>query len=566
MIQTLHPLLIRAARNVATGLRLGVVGLLGVVLLTQGQPPTLSGHPHPAHWREVAGPADLDQAFALAQREAKPVFLYWEPAGCDLCRHAQTELFSREDFVRLSRRFVAVHVNGDAPGLQRLASQLRLRESNPSTLLFSPTRDELTRLSSELDANQYLGALRSAIGGSVTRQAARPLRQVVDDALTGLELPNYEWRQLANYAWDEAPAPLGEPRERARVLTQLALACPLQLRASRTRLLIQAVASADRVDRPVGAAGSALRTAAERRDRSDRLSEALRHSTALALRRVFDDERSTRELLDLITYRTPLVLASLTEPASADGIQLRTAWDQALQRLTDDPSLTTDQRVAALQARLDLALVGRPRASAEVPAELRDDIRRAAVQFVDAAHSGAERAASTSRTAQLLTQAGLISESDALLRERLPGHQDGTPELMTQLADNARSRGQFGETLLWSRRAWEAAQGPARRLQWGTQYLRQLTELAPGEAALIDEVANQVLSELTQLPGSLPERSAAQLRDLTEHLLAWQVMAPDDPSRLDRWGQQLRSTCANQTPNAALRSGCDSLLEHRFGS
>ncbi|HMZ01089.1 MAG TPA: thioredoxin family protein, partial [Burkholderiaceae bacterium] len=224
MSHTLRSLLTRAARHAATGLRLGVVGLLGVLLLTQGQSSALSGHPHPAHWREVTSPADLDQAFAQAQRDAKPVFLYWEPANCDPCQHPQARLFTREDFVLLSRRFIAVHVDGDAPGLQRLAAQLRLRDSSPSTLLFSPTRDELTRLSGDLDAAQFLGALRSAIGGSATRQAARPLRQVVDDALTGLELPNYEWRQLANYAWDEAPAPLAEPRERARVLAQLAQA------------------------------------------------------------------------------------------------------------------------------------------------------------------------------------------------------------------------------------------------------------------------------------------------------------------------------------------------------
>lgn len=564
MSNDLRSLLTRAARRAATALRLGAVALLGAMLLTQGQSAALSGHPHPAHWREIASPADLDQAFAQAQREGKPVFLYWEPAGCEPCQHPQAQLFTREDFVLLSRRFVAVHVDGDAPGLQRLAGQLRL-PGNPSTLLFSPAREELTRLSGDLDSGQFLSALRSAIGGSATRQAARPLRQVVDDALTGLELPNHEWRQLAHYAWDEAPAPLAEPRERARVLAQLAQACPLQLRASRTRLLVQAVAAAERAGRPIG---SLVRDGAERHERherADRLPEALKRSTALALRRVFDDERSTRELLDLITRRTPVVLASLTELASVDGRQLRTAWDQALQRLANDPGLAAEQRLAALQARLDLALLGQPRPAAELPPPLRDEIRRTAVQLGTATESSSNRSTSTSRAAQLLTRAGLLAESDALLRAQLP-NLGGAPEPMAQLADNARARGQFRETLLWSRRAWEAAQGPARRLQWGTQYLRQLTELAPGEATLIDEVANQVLTELTRQPEALPERSAAQLRELTEHLMAWQVMAPDDPGRLDRWRQQLGPACARPLPGSALPSGCDGLVERRLGS
>lgn len=561
MSNHLRSLLTRFARRAATALRLGTVGLLGALLLTQGQSAALSGHPHPAHWREITSPADLDQAFAQAQREAKPVFLYWEPAGCEPCQHPQARLFTREDFVLLSRRLVAVHVDGNAPGLQQLADRLRL-PGNPSTLLFSPTREELTRLSGDLDTGQFLGALRSAIGGSVTRQAARPLRQVVDDALTGLELPNHEWRQLANYAWDEAPAPLAEPRERARVLAQLAQACPLQLRASRTRLLIQAVAAGERASRPVG---TLPLEGAERLDRAVRLPEALKRSTALALRRVFDDERSTRELLDLITRRSPVVLASLTEPASADGSQLRSAWDRALQRLANDPGLATEQRLAALQARLDLALLGQPRPSAELPSPLRDEIRRTAVLLGNTAESGATRPASASRAAQLLTRAGLLAESDALLRAHLPS-LGGAPELMAQLADNARSRGQFRETLLWSRRAWEAAQGPTRRLQWGAQYLRQLTELAPGEATLIDEVANQVLTELTRHPEALQERSAAQLRELTEHLMAWQVMAPDDPGRLDRWRQQLRPACDRQRPGSARASGCDSLVERQLES
>jgi hypothetical protein len=522
---------------------------------------------HPAHWRDVTSPADLDQAFAQAQREAKPVFLYWEPAHCDPCQHPQARLFAREEFVLLSRRVIAVHVDGDAPGLQRLAAQLRLDDSRPSALLLTPKRDELTRLSGELDPGQFLGALRSAIGGSATRQAARPLRQVVDDALTGLELPNHEWRQLANYAWEEAGAPLAEPRERARVLAQLAQACPLQLRASRTRLLIQAVAAGDLAGRASGGAGSPAswaRDGAERRDRGDRLPEALRRSTALALRRVFDDERSTRELLDLITRRTPVVLASLAEPASADGAQLHAAWDRALQRLANDSGLAADQRLAALQARLDLARIAQHRAAADVPAPLRDEIRRTAVQLGSAAEGGVVRPASTSRAAHLLTQAGLLAESDELLLARLPS-QGGAPELMAQLADNARSRGRFSETLRWSRRAWEAAQGPARRLEWGSQYLRHLTELAPGEAELIDEVADRVLAELSHQPEALPERNAAQLRALTDHLLAWQVMAPESPGRIDRWNQRLRPTCVRQMADTA-HNGCDNLAAQRLGS
>jgi len=550
MDSRIRPLLNRIVSGAATGLRLGVLALLGALLLSQGQSAALNGHLHPAHWHEARSSADLDRLFAQARRESKLVFVYWQPASCKPCLNPQSKLFNRDDFVQLSRRFVAIHIDGDATGTEFLARQLHVHESSPSTLMLSPERDELTRLSSELDAEQYLGVLRSTIGGSASRQAVRPIRQVVDDALTGLDLPNHEWRQLAHYAWEEAPSPLAEPRARARVLAQLAQACPLQLRASRARLLIQAVVTQGR-QAP--------------REASELVPEPLKRSAALALQRAFDDERSTRELIDLIAHLSPSAQASLTRLGGADGVQLRATWDRALQRLNNDHRLAADQRLAALQSRLDLARLSLPPASTHVPAPLRDEIRRMAVQLGNAALESPKQPANASRAARLLSQAGLITESDQLLRASLPG-QGGASELMAQLADNARARGQFGETLLWSRRAWEAAQGPSRRLQWGAAYARQLVELAPGEVSLIDEVANQILAELTHRPEALTEPSSTALRDLAEHLLAWQVMAPEDPERHDRWTQQLRPACAGRPWQPFSHELCDGPIQHRNGA
>jgi uncharacterized glyoxalase superfamily protein PhnB len=66
---------------------------------------------------------------------------------------------------------------------------------------------------------------------------------------------------------------------------------------------------------------------------------------------------------------------------------------------------------------------------------------------------------------------------------------------MSQLADNARKRGQTAAALDWYEQAFKASEGPATRLQWGASYLGALVDLAPKEEQRIERTASQILTE-----------------------------------------------------------------------
>src|SRR5690606_17283344 len=126
-------------------------------------------------------------------------------------------------------------------------------------------------------------------------------------------------------------------------------------------------------------------------------------------------------------------------------------------------------------------------------AEVREHVKQADRTTTDLN----ERQTVIATAGYLLTQAGLLDESDRLLQAELS--RSHSPYYhMLGLASNARKRGTpegRRAAIEWARRAYEAARGPATRLQWGNSYVGYLVELAPGDAARIEEAATAVVGE-----------------------------------------------------------------------
>ena len=141
-------------------------------------------------WLAAAADADVERAFALARSEKKPVLLYWGATWCPPCNQLKATLFNRQDFAELSRHFVAVHVDGDRPGAQKLGSRFKV-SGYPTVVLFGADGQEITRLPGEADAPQVMAVLQAGLA------AGRPVKALLDDALKGRVLAANEWRSLA---------------------------------------------------------------------------------------------------------------------------------------------------------------------------------------------------------------------------------------------------------------------------------------------------------------------------------------------------------------------------------
>lgn len=136
-----------------------LAALATAVLLLAATPAAQAGTGPGVAWQAAAADADIDRYFQQAKAEKKPVLLYWGAKWCPPCNQLKATLFNRADFIEQSKAFVAVGIDGDAPGAQKLGNRFKVR-GYPTLILFSPSGSEITRLPGEADAAQVMKVLQ----------------------------------------------------------------------------------------------------------------------------------------------------------------------------------------------------------------------------------------------------------------------------------------------------------------------------------------------------------------------------------------------------------------------
>ena len=125
------------------------------------------------------------------------------------------------------------------------------------------------------------------------------------------------------------------------------------------------------------------------------------------------------------------------------------------------------------------------RSEALVP--MRQEVVRLEVtQLVNQATNRYKRQAVVPDAAGVLSSAGLLDESDRILKAELPRT---VAPYMVVLASNAKKRGNKAS-------ARGHQKDPATRLQWGAAYVRQLVALAPNDADRLSHAAAAVIETL----------------------------------------------------------------------
>ena len=485
-------------------------------------------------WRNAAADADIEIAFAQARAENKPLLLYWGAAWCPPCNQLKATLFNRADFIERSKSFVAVNIDGDLPGAQKLGGRFKVR-GYPTLILMGVDGTEITRLPGEADAPQVMKALQLGLSGG------RSVKAVLADASAGRKVSGPEWRMLAFYGWDIDEAQLVPAADRPGLLAQLSAACPASERESATRLLLKALADSDD--------GKGIRPDAALRER---------------VRKLLADPVATRAQMDVVTNSVAEITKALAPEPGAERQALAKAFDLALQKLEVDASLSRADRLGALISRVALARIEAPKdertpkLGAALKQRVRDQVARDDREISD----GYERQAVITSGAYALSQAGLWAESDALLKANLV--KSHSPYyLMSQLAGNARKLGRKDEALRWYEQAYASSQGPATRLQWGAGYFSALVELAPGEAARIETLARQLFAEAAKDPAAFHERSARSLQRVGSQLGQWNKEGQHDEAlrRLRDGPDGLATVCGRLEAGDAQRATCEAVLK-----
>ena len=483
-------------------------------------------------WLEAAAEADVDKAFSQARADKKPLLLYWGAKWCPPCNQLKATLFNRQDFIEQSRAFVAVHIDGDSPGAQKLGSRFKVR-GYPTMILFSPEAQEITRLPGEADAPQVLQVLQLGLAGG------RPIKTVLAEAKSGSKkLTANEWRLLAFYSWETDEQQLASPAERATLLARLAAASAGGDEAITTRLWLKSLAASDEAN-PGPAPDAALQQ---------------------RVRAVLASATESRTQMDVLTNGAADITRSLAPTPGAARSALLGEFEAALKRLEADTSLSRADRLTALQARVDLARLGQakdvvnPKISPALAGEVRAHAARADREISD----GYERQAVITNAAHMLGDAGLWKDSDALLKASL-ARSHSPYYLMSQLGSNARKQGHKTEALRWYEQAFKTSEGPATRLQWGATYFTNLVELAPADTAKIEQTASQLFAESSRDKGAFYERSARSLQKVGSSLASWGTDGPR-AAVVTRLKAQLDGVCAKVETVDKQRATCEGLL------
>lgn len=481
--------------------------------------------------------ANVDAIFAQAKAANKPVFLYWGAVWCPPCNQIKATVFNRQDFIDRSSFFVPVYLDGDTQGAQKLGARFKVR-GYPTMILFKPDGTELTRLPGEVDSSQYMEVLSLGLGA--TSSAKESLALALGQGTPGpaAKLTADAWRMLAYYSWDTDEAQLLPKAELAATLHKLAQSCPTEYAQPAARLALKAIA-----------AGAQSKTGI-----ADK-------ATALArLHQTLSNPVLARQNADMLANYGGDIVPAITAAASPERAQLLTSWNRALDALNADASLSRADRLSAVQAKVALAKLGQSKdGQPPLPAELIAQAREAAGVAQTSTTNTYERQAVIPSAADLLTQVGLLDESDTLLKAELP--KAVSPYYhMLGLAQNARQRGDKAGSLKWAEQAYADSTGPATRLQWGTGYVGKVIDLTPEDSARIEKAAASVIAELQATPETFYERNRRSLEKMGKRLIAWNEKGKHAPT-LKKLTQQLDGVCAKLSADALAQQACSGIFK-----
>jgi len=482
-------------------------------------------------WQYAANDAEVDAAFTRAKAESKPVFVYWGAKWCPPCNQVKATLFNRQDFIERSRAFVPVYVDGDSPGAQKLGSRFKV-SGYPTMVLFNPQGAELTRLPGEVEAERYTQVL------TLGMNAQRPVKDVLAQVKTDAKgLSANDWRLLAFYSWDTDQQQLVPKDGVPALLKQLADACPADQGEIATRLRLKALAAVD--------------------EKAPARPDATAQATLLAL---LADAGAARVHLDMLTNYPGDITRALSPPGSPQRAELLKGFDAALKRFEADTTLSRADRMQALIAQVDLARIDAKKdAAVKLPEPLLADIREQAARADREITDGYERQAVITSAAYLLDLAGLGAESDTLLKANL-AKSHSPYYLMSELASNAKKRGDKAEALHWYEEAFDKSEGPATRLQWGSSFVNALVDLAPQDEARIEKAAGQLFTEAAKQPDAFYERSGRSLQRVGTKLQAWNKSGTHTAA-IKRLQAQLDGVCAALDKAEPQHARCTALLK-----
>ena len=473
----------------------------------------------------------VPEALTRAQDQGKPVLLFWGAQWCPPCMQLKSTVFKQPDFIRKTRQFITVYLDGDSEGAQRWGEHFAII-GYPTLIVLRPDGTELTRISSGMDLAAYPRVLDSA-----TRQT-RPTGELLTAALSDpAQLQDDDWTLLAYYGWFQDHGRALGDRALQPVLEQLSTAAPNPALANRFRFLARIAA----VSEGEGA-----------------LPDSEQASTADMLAKMLSDRPQLRAAIDELNYFAVRLLLASTEAGSESRKALAQQLDAAMQAASSDAQLSIKDRLYAVRTRIELHKALNGVDADAVPDALKAAARDIVAWAEQAASTPAERQAMANYARYTLESAGLDGDAEQLLLAEIE-RSENPYYFMPALAGYAQARGEIDQALAWLERAYRESTGPATRAQWGYGYLMGLLEMAPERTEQVEAVALEIIGELRQHPSAYYQRTRMRFERLDVALQAWSNQQ-EAAASLGKISEAMQAVCVQLPVDSDTRNSCDALF------
>jgi protein disulfide-isomerase len=457
----------------ALGLALAAAGC------KQAQAPTAAAAQQIA-WRE----GDVGDALAEAKESGKPALLYWGAVWCPPCNQMKSSLFKDAAFIAETQNFIPVYLDGDHKGAQQWGERFGI-SGYPTVIILRPDGTEITRISSATMAGQLPALLKTAAGRTTStddllaKAQADPAKLTADD-----------WQVLGAFDWRDDPKHFKDAKTAGPLLDKLARAAPQPALQRRFALLALVVGTDD----------------------EGKLAAAEQPKLAQVLTPILADPAEVKANRQELSYDVPTMIAGLSDAKQRDS--LGKALIAATDSIYADTSLPIGDRLDSTMANVKLFPEGK------VPADVLAKVRKRAAWADANAKDKMTRQGVIDDAAYLLWGAGDHAGAKRLETAELK-RSDQPYYYMSSLSDFAEQEGDKAGAIEWARKAYEASQGPATRVQWAILYSKAVLRNAPGDKAQVAKAANAVVDELGKSPDSYYQRTRVKVTDWGKKLSEW---------------------------------------------
>ncbi|MDR7102703.1 thioredoxin family protein [Croceicoccus sp. BE223] len=457
---------------------------LGAASCNQTAEPPVAGASSEIAWRQ----GDVEDALAEAKETGKPVLLYWGAVWCPPCAQMKSTLFKDPAFIAKTQDFIPVYLDGDTEGAQKWGEHFGA-SGYPTVIALSPDGKEITRLSSATMASELPALLTLAAGRTRTIDAV-----LADARKDPKGLSAEDWKILAAFDWGNDPKRF-ENVDLGELLAKLAAAAPDP--ALQRRFTLDAIGFAAESDK----------------DDNLVLTPAQAAQVAAILPRVLASPVEVEAGESLLIYSAADLVSALPKGAERDA--LTTSLDATLARLHADRANSLLDRTFALRSRVALA-----EGTGTIGDPLKQEVRAWVATVDREAKDEFARKAVISYAAGALDMIGDRAGARKLLTAEATNSRSGY-YYMSILSDMAAEDKDAKGAVEWARKAYEASQGPATRVQWAANYAMTVMEQTPKDKAAVAASADAVLAELGKSDNSYFMRTRTSVERWGKAMAEW---------------------------------------------